>query len=100
MTTTRTTLNYSQKREIDQFLQTVLKKMDDGTVSYINGHSDQSVAKTFACSSNNVAGIRKECFGMLHAPQKVSNDDRLRAIEAYLDWFQLDWRTAKNGKLK
>jgi metallophosphoesterase superfamily enzyme len=92
MKTSRTTLNYTEKREIDNFLQTVLKKMDNGTVVYINGHSDHTVAKAFGCTNANVAGIRKECFGMLHSPQKVSTDDRIKNIEAFLDDLEPTWR--------
>lgn len=92
----RKTLNYSQRKEIDLFLGTVLKKFGEGYVEYLNGESDQSVAQRFQCTANNVQGVREAIYGRLRPVVPRSPlEDRVAAIEGYLDDLDPTWRQKK-----
>lgn len=78
----RKTLAYAQRKEIDLYLGTVLKKYGDGLCEYLDGQSDQTVATKFACTVNNVSGVREAMYGRLRpAPARSPLDDRLEALE-------------------
>lgn len=96
----RNNLNYLQRKAVDNYLEKVVKKGDDGFCEYISGESDDAVAKRFNCTPNNVAYIRDMVYGKIRpvgakAPvearvQKL--EDRVRVLEKYLDQYKPGWR--------
>lgn len=82
----RNNLNYLQRREVDNYLGTVLRKGNDGLVDYLNGESDASVAKRFNCTANNVQYIREMVYGRLRpAVAKFSAEEAVRKLEERIE---------------
>lgn len=78
----RKSLTYTQRKEIDLYLGTVIKKFGEGLCEYIGGESDQTVATKFDCTPNNVQGVREAVYGRLRPPAVRSPvDDRVDALE-------------------
>lgn len=78
----RNGLTYSQKKEIDLFMGTVIKKFADGVCEYLDGWSDQKVADKFGCTANNVSGLREAEYGLLRpAPPKSPLEERIKKLE-------------------
>lgn len=104
--TQRNGLTYVQRKEIDQFLGTVITKHPDGGVEYHNGESDKTLAKRFNCTLANVVYIREQVYGKLRAPETNTPEARLTRIErrvtgleariigleGMLDQLAPDWR--------
>jgi hypothetical protein len=87
----KTVLNLRNRMVIAEYLKNVLLPAGENMVMYKEGFDDAAVATAveFPCSTNNVAGIRKELYGNLYRPTQKSNDallleliDRVAALEA------------------
>lgn len=89
---TRVNISFKQKREIYEHLKGILTKTDEGFWQYPPGQTDISVAKLFNVNTSHVYGVRMEEFGKVRAPQKASLEDRVRALESYLDELDAGWR--------
>lgn len=96
----RNNLNYLQRREIDTFLGTVVRKGNDGLVDYLNGESDASVAKRFNCTPNNVSYVREMVYGRLrpavakfNAEEAVRKlEERVQLLEQHLERISPSWQ--------
>lgn len=97
---TRRTLTYAQRKAIDIHLGTIIRTFPDGVCEYLNGESDQSVAKKFDCTVNNVQGVREAVYGRLAPPPPKSPlegrvnllEDRVRELEKIIDTLRPTWR--------
>lgn len=91
----RSTLSFSERMNIYNFLIPLIKKLDDGFCEYIGTDNDASVAAHLKRSLVNVSGIRMEMFGRLRlvrSPISAQVEERLTAIEEYLTRKDPDWR--------
>ena len=84
--------NLKVKVKIYEHLKSVGTCPEPGIYAYNDGHSDAAVAKLFEVSVNVVSGIRASSFGVIRPARKSSIEDRLRAIETYLDDHTPGWR--------
>lgn len=84
-------IGFKEKRQIYEHLKTILTRTEEGFYLYPPGETDSTVARLFNCTANHVAGVRKEEFGKVRAPRKASVEDRVRAIEKYLDEKDAHW---------
>lgn len=85
-------VDFKLKTKIYEHLRTVGDKLENGFYVYHEGHSDSSVAKLFDVSVAVVSGVRATTFGKLRSARKASIEDRLRAVETYLDELAPGWR--------
>lgn len=84
--------DFKLKSKIYEHLKEVGTTPEKGVYVYSEGHNDATVAKLFEVSLNVVTGVRVATFGNIRPPRKSSVEDRLRAVENYLDELAPGWR--------
>lgn len=84
MAATKRQATHAEAIKVYEYLKDKLRKDDNGTVEYLDQHTDESVAVALGVGKNTVSSIRTQMYGQLIKRAKSSTEERIARLEKQL----------------